>query len=392
MKIGTPYSRTATKVMLLGSGELGKEVAIELIRLGVKVHACDNYPHAPAMQVAQNCHIFDMLDERWLNEHIKLIKPDYIVPEVEAINTEVLMKAEERGVTVIPNAKAIQLTMNREGIRKLAAEELKLPTSKYKFASTEQEFAKAVHEIGMPCIVKPIMSSSGKGQSVVSSFSKIGHHWKKAQEEGRAGGGKVIVEEIIDFDYEITLLTVRNKKGTLFCEPIGHRQVDGDYVESWQPCEMNVVQLKKAKDIATKITDALDGYGVFGVELFVKGDEVYFSEVSPRPHDTGLVTIVSQDQSEFELHAKALLGLPINSVKLNTTAASAVIKSSGVSNQVEYDNLDEALDEDNVKLRLFGKPSINGKRRMGVVVAGDEFVNLAKQKAKRVVDKIKTIL
>ena len=392
MKIGTPYSRTATKVMLLGSGELGKELAIELIRLGVKVHACDNYPHAPAMQVAQNCHIFDMLDERWLNEHIKLIKPDYIVPEVEAINTEVLMKAEERGVTVIPNAKAIQLTMNREVIRKLAAEELKLPTSKYKFASTEQEFAKAVHEIGMPCIVKPIMSSSGKGQSVVSSFPKIGHHWKKAQEEGRAGGGKVIVEEIIDFDYEITLLTVRHKTGTIFCEPIGHKQVDGDYVESWQPCEMNVVQLKKAKDIATKITDALDGYGVFGVELFIKGDEVYFSEVSPRPHDTGLVTIISQDQSEFELHAKALLGLPINSIKLNTPAASVVIKPSGVSNQVEYDNLDEALDEDNVKLRLFGKPSINGKRRMGVVVAGDEFVNLAKQKAKRVVDKIKTIM
>jgi len=392
MKIGTPYSKTATKVMLLGSGELGKEVAIELIRLGVEVHACDSYPHAPAMQVAQHSHVFDMLDERWLNEYINLIKPDYIVPEVEAIATQALTVAEREGITIIPNAKAIQLTMNREGIRKLAAEELKLPTSKYKFALTEQEFAKAVHEIGMPCIVKPIMSSSGKGQSVVSSFPKIGHHWKKAQEEGRAGGGKVIVEEIIDFDYEITLLTVRHKKGTIFCEPIGHRQVDGDYVESWQPCEMNVVQLKKAKDIATKITDALDGYGVFGVELFVKGDEVYFSEVSPRPHDTGLVTIVSQDQSEFELHAKALLGLPINSIKLNTSAASAVIKPSGVSNQVEYDNLDEALDEDNVKLRLFGKPSINGKRRMGVVVAGDEFVNLAKQKAKRVVSKIKTTM
>ena len=392
MKIGTPHTKTSTKVMLLGSGELGKEVTIELIRLGIEVHACDSYPDAPAMQVAQNSHVFDMLDPRWLNEYINLIKPDYIVPEVEAIETQALTVAEKEGITVIPNAKAIQLTMNREGIRKLAAEELKLPTSKYRFASTEQEFAKAVHEIGMPCIVKPIMSSSGKGQSVVSSFPKIGHHWKKAQEEGRAGGGKVIVEEIIDFDYEITLLTVRNKKGTLFCEPIGHRQVDGDYVESWQPCEMNVVQLKKAKDIATKITDALDGYGVFGVELFVKGDEVYFSEVSPRPHDTGLVTIVSQDQSEFELHAKALLGLPINSVKLNSPAASAVIKPLGVSNQVEYDNLDEALDEDNVKLRLFGKPSINGKRRMGVVVAGDEFVNLAKQKAKRAVDKIKTIM
>lgn len=392
MKIGTPYSKTATRVMLLGSGELGKEVAIELIRLGVEVHACDSYPHAPAMQVVQHSHVFDMLDERWLNEYINLIKPHYIVPEVEAIATQALTVVEREGIAVIPNAKAIQLTMNREGIRKLAAEELKLPTSKYKFASTEQEFAKAVHEIGMPCIVKPIMSSSGKGQSVVSSFPKIGHHWKKTQEEGRAGGGKVIVEEIIDFDYEITLLTVVNKKGTIFCEPIGHRQVDGDYVESWQPCEMNVVQLKKAKDIATKITGALDGYGVFGVELFVKGDEVYFSEVSPRPHDTGLVTIISQDQSEFELHAKALLGLPINSIKLNTPAASVVIKPLGVSNQVEYDNLDEALDEDNVKLRLFGKPSINGKRRMGVVVAGDEFVNLAKQKAKRVVSKIKTTM
>jgi len=392
MKIGTPCSKTATKVMLLGSGELGKEVAIELIRLGVEVHACDSYPHAPAMQVAQHSHVFDMLDERWLHEYINLVKPDYIVPEVEAIATQALTVAEREGITIIPNAKAIQLTMNREGIRKLAAEELKLPTSKYKFALTEQEFAKAVHEIGMPCIVKPIMSSSGKGQSVVSSFPKIGHHWKKAQEEGRAGGGKVIVEEIIDFDYEITLLTVRHKKGTIFCEPIGHRQVDGDYVESWQPCKMNIVQLKKAKDMATKITDALDGYGVFGVELFVKGDEVYFSEVSPRPHDTGLVTIISQDQSEFELHAKALLGLPINSIKLNTPAASAVIKPSGVSNQVEYDNLDKALDEDDVKLRLFGKPSINGKRRMGVVVAGDEFVNLAKQKAKRIVDKIKTIM
>ena len=392
MKIGTPHTKTSTKVMLLGSGELGKEVAIELIRLGIEVHACDSYPDAPAMQVAQNSHVFDMLDPRWLNEYINLIKPDYIVPEVEAIETQALTVAEKEGITVIPNAKAIQLTMNREGIRKLAAEELKLPTSKYRFASTEQEFAKAVHEIGMPCIVKPIMSSSGKGQSVVSSFPKIGHHWKKAQEEGRAGGGKVIVEEIIDFDYEITLLTVVNKKGTIFCEPIGHRQVDGDYVESWQPCEMNIAQLKKAKDIATKITDALDGYGVFGVELFIKGDEVYFSEVSPRPHDTGLVTIISQDQSEFELHAKALLGLPINSIKLNTPAASVVIKPLGVSNQVEYDNLDEALDEDNVKLRLFGKPSINGKRRMGVVVAGDEFVNLAKQKAKRVVDKIKTVM
>ncbi len=392
MKIGTPYSKTSTKVMLLGSGELGKEVAIELIRLGIEVHACDSYPHAPAMQVAQHSHVFNMLDERWLNEYINLIKPDYIVPEVEAIATQSLIVAEREGITVIPNAKAIQLTMDREGIRKLAAEELKLPTSKYKFASNEQEFTESVHEIGMPCIVKPIMSSSGKGQSVVSSFPKLGHHWKKAQEEGRAGTGKVIVEEIIEFDYEITLLTVRHKNGTTFCEPIGHKQVDGDYVESWQPQTMSSITLKKSKEIAKKITDELGGYGVFGVELFIKGDEVYFSEVSPRPHDTGLVTIVSQDQSEFELHAKSLLGLPINSIRFNTPAASAVIKPSGISHQVEYDNLDESMDEDNVKLRLFGKPSINGKRRMGVIVSGDEFVNLAKQKAKRVVDKINTIM
>ena len=391
MKIGTPYSKTAIRVMLLGSGELGKEVAIELIRLGVEVHACDSYPHAPAMQVAQHSHVFDMLDERWLNEYINLIKPHYIVPEVEAIATQALTVAEREEITVIPNAKAIQLTMNREGIRRLATK-LGLKTSEYAFAETKEEFDDIIHGWDGKVVVKPIMSSSGKGQSVVTDLEKLDYYWDKAQKEGRAGGGKVIIEDFIDFDYEITLLTVRHKKGTIFCEAIGHRQVDGDYVESWQPCKMNVVQLKKAKDIATKITGALSGYGVFGVELFIKGDEVYFSEVSPRPHDTGLVTIVSQDQSEFELHAKALLGLPINSIKLNTPAASVVIKPSGVSNQVEYDNLDEAIDEDNVKLRLFGKPSIDGKRRMGVVVAGDEFVNLAKQKAKRVVDKIKTIL
>jgi len=374
--------------MLLGSGELGKEVAIELIRLGVEVHACDNYPNAPAMQVAQHSHTFDMLDQRWLKEYINIIKPNYIVPEVEAIATQALTQAEEEGITVIPNAKAVQLTMNREGIRKLAAEQLKLPTSKYLFASTEEEFINAVHEIGMPCIVKPIMSSSGKGQSVVSFFPKIGSAWKKAQKEGRAGAGKVIVEEMIDFDYEITLLTVRHKNGISFCEPIGHKQVDGDYVESWQPHVMPTT-LHKAHHIARKITDALGGYGVFGVELFIKGDEVYFSEVSPRPHDTGLVTIVSQDQSEFELHAKAILGLPVNSIKLNTAAASVVIKSSGVSSQIEYDNLEEVLKEDDVKLRLFGKPSINGKRRMGVVVAGDKLSYLAREKAARAAKKIK---
>ena len=388
IKIGTPYKKNATRVMLLGSGELGKEVAIELIRLGIEVHACDSYEHAPAMQVSHFFHVFDMLDPQALRKYISIIKPDYIVPEVEAIATEELVHAEEDGIKVIPNAQAVRLTMNREGIRKLAAEQLKLPTSKYLFASTEEEFTDAVHEIGMPCIVKPIMSSSGKGQSVVSFFPKIGSAWKKAQKEGRAGAGKVIVEEMIDFDYEITLLTVRHKNGISFCEPIGHKQVDGDYVESWQPHVMPTT-LHKAHHIARKITDALGGYGVFGVELFIKGDEVYFSEVSPRPHDTGLVTIVSQDQSEFELHAKAILGLPVNSIKLNTAAASVVIKSSGVSSQIEYDNLEEVLKEDDVKLRLFGKPSINGKRRMGVVVAGDKLSYLAREKAARAAKKIK---
>ena len=329
MKIGTPNTKTSTRVMLLGSGELGKEVAIELIRLGVEVHACDSYPKAPAMQVAQHSHVFDMLDPRWLSTYINEIKPNYIVPEVEAIATEVLQDAEENGVKVIPNAQAVRLTMNREGIRKLAAEQLGLKTSKYKFAATEEEFNKAVKEIGLPCFVKPIMSSSGKGQSLISSFPKIGSAWKKAQSEGRAGSGKVIVEECIDFDYEITLLTIRHKNGTSFCEPIGHRQVDGDYIESWQPQPMSGIAMIKAKEIATKVTDGLGGYGVFGVELFVKGDEVYFSEVSPRPHDTGLVTLISQDLSEFALHTRALLGLPITNIVNHGPSASHVIKPEG---------------------------------------------------------------
>jgi phosphoribosylglycinamide formyltransferase 2 len=392
MNLGTPFNKSATKVMLLGSGELGKEVAIELIRLGVEVHACDSYPNAPAMQVAQYAHVFDMLDPRWLDNYINEIKPDYIVPEVEAIATNALVDAEEKGINVIPNAQAVRLTMNREGIRNLAYKQLKLKTSNYLFAETEEEFVKAVHEIGLPCIVKPIMSSSGKGQSVVSSFPKLGHYWKKAQEEGRAGKGKVIVEEIVDFDYEITLLTVRHKAGVKFCNPIGHRQVDGDYVESWQPQKMSELALLRAKEIATKITDALGGYGVFGVELFVKGDEVYFSEVSPRPHDTGLVTIISQDQSEFELHAKSLLGLPINEIGFLGDSASAVIKIEGKSNNVSFGNLDKALFESNVKLRLFGKPGVQGKRRMGVVAAKDEDVCLALQKAKKVIDNIEISL
>jgi len=393
MKIGTPYTKTATKVMLLGSGELGKEVAIELIRLGIEVHACDAYPNAPAMQVAQKSHVFDMLDKKWLNEYIKIIIPDYIVPEVEAIATSELITAEENGIKVIPSAKAVNLTMNREGIRRLAAEELGLKTSKYIFAETEDEFNKAVNEIGLPCFVKPIMSSSGKGQSCISSFPKIGSAWNKAQREGRAGAGKVIVEECIDFDYEITLLTVRHKNGTTFCEPIGHKQVDGDYVESWQPQPMSGIALDRAKDIATKITEALGGYGVFGVELFIKGDEVYFSEVSPRPHDTGLVTIVSQDQSEFELHAKSILGLPINEITFLGDSASVVIKVEGKSNDISFSNLDEALEEKDIKLRLFGKPGVKGKRRMGVVAAKDKDgdVCTALEKAKKCVDKIKVI-
>jgi len=392
MNLGTPFKKSATKVMLLGSGELGKEVAIELTRLGVEVHACDSYPNAPAMQVAQYAHVFDMLDAKWLKTYISEIKPDYIVPEVEAIATSELITAEENGIKVIPSAKAVNLTMNREGIRRLAAEELGLKTSKYIFAETEDEFNKAVNEIGLPCFVKPIMSSSGKGQSLISSFPKIGSAWKKAQKEGRAGAGKVIVEECIDFDYEITLLTVRHKTGTTFLRPIGHRQVDGDYVESWQPMPMSMVAWMRAKEIAEKITYALGGYSVFGVEMFVKGDDVYFSEVSPRPHDTGLVTIISQDQSEFELHAKAILGIPIPNVSYNGAAASVVIKPNGESKEIVYNNLDVALNEKDVKLRLFGKQDIKGKRRMGVVVAKDEDVCKALEKAKKVIDKIEITL
>jgi len=389
MKIGTPLKKSATKVMLLGSGELGKEVAIELMRLGVEVHACDSYPNAPAMQVSHHAHVFDMLDASSLDYYINQIKPDYIVPEVEAIATDILIHAEESGIQVIPNAQAVRLTMNREGIRTLAAKQLKLKTSNYKFAETEEEFNKAVKSIGLPCFVKPIMSSSGKGQSLISSFPKIGSAWKKAQKEGRAGAGKVIVEECIDFDYEITLLTVRSKTGTKVLRPIGHRQVDGDYVNSWQPQPMNTMAWMRAKEIAEKITTALGGYGVFGVEMFVKGEDVYFSEVSPRPHDTGLVTIVSQDQSEFELHAKAILGLPIIDVKYNGEAASVVIKPEGKSEDIIYDNLDVALSETDVKMRLFGKQNINGKRRMGVIAALGTDVCDALRKANNVLESIK---
>jgi len=390
-EIGTPFSQSATKVMLCGSGELGKEVAIELQRLGVEVTAIDSYENAPAMQVADSSYVVDMLDADALRDTIKKVMPHYIIPEVEAIATDVFIEAAANGIKVIPDASAVKLTMNREGIRTLAAETLGLNTSKYKFASNKEQFIDAVtNEIGMPCIVKPIMSSSGKGQSTIKSAEDIEPAWEYAQSGGRAGAGKVIVEEVVDFDYEITLLTVRHKDGTSFCEPIGHRQVDGDYIESWQPHPMTTQALERAETIARSITDALGGYGVFGVELFVKYDEVWFSEVSPRPHDTGLVTLISQDLSEFALHVRAVLGLPIPNITQHGPSASHVIKVEGSGNNILFSNLDKALEYTNTQLKLFGKPNINGKRRMGVVVTRADSIQEARNKAGRVVNTINT--
>ena len=390
-EIGTPFSQSATKVMLCGSGELGKEVAIELQRLGVEVTAIDSYENAPAMQVADSSYVVDMLDADALRDTIKKVMPHYIIPEVEAIATDVFIEAAANGIKVIPDASAVKLTMNREGIRTLAAETLGLNTSKYKFASNKEQFIDAVtNEIGMPCIVKPIMSSSGKGQSTIKSAEDIEPAWEYAQSGGRAGAGKVIVEEVVDFDYEITLLTVRHKDGTSFCEPIGHRQVDGDYIESWQPHPMTTQALERAETIARSITDALGGYGVFGVELFVKYDEVWFSEVSPRPHDTGLVTLISQDLSEFALHVRAVLGLPIPNITQHGPSASHVIKVEGSGNNILFSNLDKALEYTDTQLKLFGKPNINGKRRMGVVVTRADSIQEARNKAGRVVNTINT--
>ena len=390
-EIGTPFSQSATKVMLCGSGELGKEVVIELQRLGVEVTAIDSYENAPAMQVADNSYVVDMLNEDALRDTIKKVMPHYIIPEVEAIATDVFIEAAANGIKVIPDASAVKLTMNREGIRTLAAETLGLNTSKYKFASNKEQFIDAVtNEIGIPCIVKPIMSSSGKGQSTIKSAEDIEPAWEYAQSGGRAGAGKVIVEEVVDFDYEITLLTVRHKDGTSFCEPIGHRQVDGDYIESWQPHPMTTQALERAETIARSITDALGGYGVFGVELFVKYDEVWFSEVSPRPHDTGLVTLISQDLSEFALHVRAVLGLPIPNITQHGPSASHVIKVEGSGNNILFSNLDKALEYTDTQLKLFGKPNINGKRRMGVVVARADSIQEARNKAGRVVNTINT--
>ncbi|MFC4260166.1 formate-dependent phosphoribosylglycinamide formyltransferase [Marinobacter lacisalsi] len=379
ISIGTPLKENGYRVLLCGSGELGKEVVIELQRLGVEVIACDRYANAPAMQVAHRSHVIDMLDPASLRSVVETEKPHLIVPEIEAIATGELVSLEQEGYRVIPTARAVDLTMNREGIRRLAAEELGLPVSPYRFAETRQAFDQAVTEIGFPCVVKPVMSSSGKGQSLLRSESDTDAAWDYAQTGGRAGKGRVIIEGFVDFDYEITLLTVRHRDGVSFCDPIGHRQEDGDYRESWQPQPMSPLALERSRAIAEAITADLGGYGVFGVELFIKGDDVWFSEVSPRPHDTGLVTLISQDLSEFALHARAILGLPIPVIRQNGPSASAVILPQGDSDAPAFGNLEEVLATPDVHLRLFGKPELRGRRRMGVVVARGESVEEARR-------------
>ena len=387
-KIGSVFTPVGRKALLLGSGELGKEVAIELQRYNVEVVACDRYPSAPAMQIAHRCHVLNMLDGEALRKVIEEERPDHIIPEVEAIATPTLVELEKEGFHVTPTARAAWLTMNREGIRRLAAEELRLLTSPYRFASTRDEFVAAVKEIGIPCVVKPVMSSSGHGQSTIKKESDIDEAWKIAQEGGRAGAGRVIVEGFINFDYEITLLTVRSVSGTTFCEPIGHVQVDGDYRYSWQPQAMSPKALESAREIARKITDALGGYGIFGVELFIKGDTVIFSEVSPRPHDTGMVTMISQDLSEFALHARALLGLPVPSIRFYGPSASRAIVVEGDTDKVEFDNLEKVLEEPGVQIRIFGKPEIKGHRRMGVILAQADTVQEAIDKSERAYKKL----
>lgn len=385
----TPVGR---KALLLGSGELGKEVALELQRYGIEVVACDRYANAPAMQVAHRSHVFNMLDPKELRRVIELEHPDHIIPEVEAIATPELLKLEEEGYHITPTARAAWLTMNREGIRRLAAEELGIPTSPYRFASTHDEYIAAIEEIGIPCVVKPIMSSSGHGQSTVRTPEDVEAAWKEAQEGGRAGAGRVIVEGFVDFDYEITLLTVRSCSGTTFCEPIGHIQVNGDYRQSWQPQPMHSAALKQAQEIARTVTDALGGYGIFGVELFVKDDHVIFSEVSPRPHDTGMVTMISQDLSEFALHARALLGLPVPSIHFLGASASRAVVVEGDTNCIEFDNLENVLREPGVQMRIFGKPEIKGHRRMAVILATDETVAAARAKAERAYNALQVIV
>jgi phosphoribosylglycinamide formyltransferase 2 len=380
--LGTPLSVSATRVMLLGAGELGKEVAIELQRFGCEVIAVDRYANAPAMQLAHRAHVIDMLDGAALRALVERERPQLIVPEIEAIATPMLLQLEAEGFRVIPTARAARLTMDREGIRRLAAEELKLATSPYRFAGSEQEYRAAIAELGLPCVVKPVMSSSGKGQSLVRAASEIDAAWRHAQRGGRAGAGRVIVEGFVHFDYEITLLTVRHAGGTSFCEPIGHLQIDGDYRESWQPQPMSPTAMTESQRIAAAITGNLGGSGLFGVELFIAGDEVYFSEVSPRPHDTGLVTLISQDLSEFALHARAILGLPIPAIRQRGPAASCALLVDGDSATIRFTDVDRALAEPDTALRLFGKPEVRGHRRMGVALALGATPEAARAKAR----------
>ena len=390
--LGTSLTQSAVKVMMLGSGELGKEVIIEFMRLGVEVIAVDRYPNAPGMQVAHRSYAINMLDGQELRRVIELEKPDYIVPEVEAIATSTLLELEKEGFNVIPTAMATYLTMNREGIRRLAAEELGIPTSRYRFAATHDEFVEAVKEIGIPCVVKPIMSSSGHGQSTIKKEADIEKAWEEAQSGGRAGAGKVIVEAFVDFDYEITLLTVRHAGGTSYLEPIGHHQVDGDYQESWQPQAMSAAAKAKAQDIALKITSALGGRGIFGVEMFIKKDDVIFSEVSPRPHDTGMVTMISQDLSEFALHARAILGLPIPNIHFHGPSVSKAIVARGDSSQVAFGNLEKVLSYPDTTMRIFGKGEVHGHRRVGVLLARGSSVEEAKETVFKMYDDLEVIL
>lgn len=398
MQLGTAQRKNATRALLLGSGELGKEVAIELQRLGVEVIACDRYAGAPAMHIAHRSHVLDMLDGEALRNVVEQEQPHLIIPEIEAIATETLAELESEGVRVVPNARATQLTMNREGIRRLAAEELGLPTSPYRFVDSQEGLREAVTAVGMPCVIKPVMSSSGKGQSVIRSQADIESAWRyactggRASEEGRDGGTRVIVEGFVDFDYEISLLTVSAADGIHFCAPIGHLQQDGDYRQSWQPQTMSASALQKAQQAAGKVVEALGGYGLFGVELFIKGDAIFFNEVSPRPHDTGLVTLVSQSLSQFALHVRAILGQPIGQIDQRGPSASAVILPEGTSDNVSFDNLPQALAVPTSQLRLFGKPELSGRRRLGVALAQGETTELARERAQQCADTVEVKL
>ncbi|MEZ9594828.1 formate-dependent phosphoribosylglycinamide formyltransferase [Shewanella sp. 10N.261.52.F9] len=390
--IGTALSANAKRAMLLGCGELGKEVAIELQRYGIEVIGVDRYPNAPAMQIAHRSHVINMLNADALKGVIELEKPDLVIPELEAIATQTLVEMEAKGVNIVPTAKATQLTMDREGIRRLAAETLDIPTSPYFFCDTETEFNDAVATIGIPCVVKPVMSSSGKGQSVIRRQEQVQQAWQYAQEGGRAGRGRVIVEGFVAFDYEITLLTISAVNGVHFCDAIGHRQEDGDYRESWQPQAMSEVVLSKSRAIGKKVVEALGGYGLFGIELFIKGDEVYFSEVSPRPHDTGMVTLISQDLSEFALHVRAILGLPISNIAQHGPSASAVILANGTSTNIQFSGVADALTQPDTQIRLFAKPEIDGARRLGVTLARGPNIDSAVDKALTAASKVTVIL